>query len=103
MKFLIKEEELENIIEKYLDFKFDGAYLGMNKIDGRDWVGYWKTDDNGTQKILIGYPREHIGTWYSNGQILNGWDFFNITPETFYDYLRNYIEKKFGKRIQYIM
>jgi hypothetical protein len=53
---------------------------------------------------LIGHPaNDDGGIWFSNGEILDGWTYFDIKPEQFYDSLKRYLEKTYEIKIGDVM
>jgi hypothetical protein len=104
MNYIINEEQLDRIIKPYFDKRFKDSEYDTRKSGFEDlWTGYWVTKD-GFSRLLIGHPaNDDGGIWFSNGEILDGWTYFDIKPEQFYDSLKRYLEKTYEIKIGDVM
>jgi len=102
MDYKITQDQLDKFIKPYFDKWFINSEYGTrdNDNDGRNWTGFWIDNDT----LLVGHPElDDSGLWFSNGQILNGWVYFDTKPEEFYDSLKRYLKKKFQIQIEKII
>lgn len=91
-------------MKPYFDKRFKDSEYDTRKsgFEGR-WTGFWVTKDD-TSILLIGHPADDdAGRWFSNGQILDGWSYFDITPEQFYGALKRYLETTYEIEIGKVM
>ena len=104
MNYIIKEEQLDRILKLYFDRRFKDSEYDTRKSGFEDfWTGYWVSHGD-TSTLLIGHPADDdAGIWFSNGQILDGWSYFDMTPEQFYDALKRYLETTYEIEIGKVM
>ena len=102
MDYKITQDQLDKFMKLYFDRWFINSVYDTRDMeeDGRSWTGFWIDDDN----LLVGYPElDDPGLWFSNGQFLDGWLYFSIKPEEFYDSLKRYLERKYDLDIEKVV
>jgi len=97
VKYIVNQEQFDKIIKHYFDKRFENAVLKTAKLEeGNRWTGFWVREGK-NEILLVGYPELHDSEmWFSNGQILDGWVYFDIEPNEFYRAMERYLEKKYG-------
>ena len=102
MNYIMTQEQLDKFIKLYFDKWFINSKYGTREFDndGRNWTGFWIDDET----LLVGHPElDDSEMWFSNGRILDGWVYFDIKPEEFYDSLKRYLERKYDIDIQKVV
>lgn len=100
MKYEINQEQLEKLLKIYFNQFFDKSVYEGRKYGGDNqfWKGWW---DGNT--LLVGRPlldRQYDKAYYSNGQVLNGWDLFSLDHNDFRKYLKKYLEERYKVKIE---
>lgn len=100
MKYIVNQEQFDKIIKHYFDKRFENAVLKTEKLDedgGNRWTGFWVREGK-NEILLLGHPEFPTDPemWFSNGQIFDGWVYFDIEPNEFYRAMERYLEKKYG-------
>jgi len=101
MDYKITQDQLYKFIEPYFDKWFINSVYDTRDNDnyGRNWTGFWIDDDT----LLVGHPElDDSGLWFSNGEILDGWVYFDIEPKEFYHLMKRYLYNKFEIEIKKI-
>ena len=101
MDYKITQDQLDMVVKPYFDKWFINSEYGTRRNeDGYRWTGFWV----GNKTLLIGHPElDDSGVWFSNGQILDGWIYFDIEQKEFYHSMKRYLCKKFEVEVQEII
>lgn len=94
-------DQFDKIIKIYFDKFFKNSKFETKKNSlGDMWTGFWIDRDN-SHVLLVGHPAfDDSEMWFSNGEILDGWSYFDIKPNYFKELLKRYLKNQYDLKVE---